>query len=57
MTVHIASRLESLADPGSVLVSRACTDATSGARLAFVPRGTRSLKGIDGEWEVPAVAP
>jgi class 3 adenylate cyclase len=53
--VHIASRVESLAAPGEVLVSRTVTDLVAGSGIEFVDRGTHSLKGVPGRWQLFAV--
>jgi class 3 adenylate cyclase len=52
VAVHLAARLMSAADPGTVFVSATTRDLTIGAGLDFVDRGTRALKGITGEWRV-----
>ncbi|HEV2369797.1 MAG TPA: adenylate/guanylate cyclase domain-containing protein [Acidimicrobiales bacterium] len=57
VTVHVAARLESVAAPGTVCVSRSCADAASGVRdLTFRHTGIRSLKGLSGDWETFTVA-
>ena len=50
--VHIASRVLSEAGPGEVLVTRTVRDLVTGADVEFRPRGTVSLRGIPGEWEL-----
>ncbi len=50
--VHIASRIESLAGPGEVLVSRTVTDLVTGSGIEFTDRGTHDLKGVPGSWQV-----
>jgi class 3 adenylate cyclase len=50
--VHIASRIESLAGPGEVLVSRTVTDLVTGSGIDFTVRGSHDLKGIPGRWEL-----
>jgi class 3 adenylate cyclase len=54
--VHIASRVEDLAEPGEVLVSRTVRDLVSGSRIEFQRRGAFELKGVPGEWELFTVA-
>jgi class 3 adenylate cyclase len=55
LTVHIAARVESLADPGEVVVSRTLKDLVVGSGVAFSDRGTHALKGVPGEWQLFAV--
>jgi class 3 adenylate cyclase len=50
--VHIASRIEALAGPGEVLVSRTVTDLVTGSGLAFTDRGSYDLKGVPGSWQL-----
>jgi class 3 adenylate cyclase len=54
--VHIASRIESLARPGEVLVSRTVTDLVAGSGLEFEGRGEHDLKGVPGSWPLFASA-
>lgn len=55
IAVHIASRIEGSASPGEVLASRTVKDLSIGSGLTFAERGTHSLKGVPGEWELFAV--
>jgi class 3 adenylate cyclase len=50
--VNIASRVESLAQPGEVLVSRTVTDLVAGSGLDFADRGEHDLKGVPGRWRL-----
>ena len=50
--VHIASRIESQAGPGEVLVSRTVTDLVTGSQLEFADRGPHDLKGVPGSWQL-----
>lgn len=52
--VHIASRVESSADPGEVLVSGTVKDLVVGSGLRFEDRGERTLKGVPGRWRLHA---
>jgi class 3 adenylate cyclase len=52
--VHIASRVESSADPGEVLVSSTVKDLVVGSGLRFEDRGEREFKGVPGSWRVSA---
>ncbi len=50
--VNIASRIEALAGPGEVLVSRTVTELVTGSGLEFSDRGSQDLKGVPGSWQV-----
>jgi class 3 adenylate cyclase len=50
--VNIASRIEALAQPGEVLVSRTVTDLVAGSGLEFEDRGEYDLKGVPGRWQL-----
>jgi class 3 adenylate cyclase len=50
--VNIASRIEALAQPGEVLVSRTVTDLVAGSGLDFDDRGEHDLKGVPGRWQL-----
>jgi class 3 adenylate cyclase len=56
LAVHIASRVEALAGPGEVLVSRPTARLLHGEDLAFEERGEYELKGVPGRWELLTVA-
>jgi class 3 adenylate cyclase len=53
--VNIAARIEAIAQPGEVLVSRTVTDLVAGSGLEFDDRGEHNLKGVPGRWQVFAV--
>ncbi len=55
IAVHIASRVQALAEPGGILVTRTVKDLTYGAGLEFEDRGTHELKGVPDPWQVLAV--
>jgi uncharacterized protein (TIGR00369 family) len=55
IAVHIASRVQSLAGPGEILVSGTVRDLVAGSGLPFGDRGRHALKGIEGEWQLFAV--
>jgi class 3 adenylate cyclase len=55
VAVHVASRVQSSAQPGEVLVSSTVRDLTAGSSTQFVCRGSYELKGLDGEWTLFAV--
>ena len=55
--VNIAARIEAMAQPGEVLVSRTVTDLVAGSDLEFENRGEHDLKGVPGRWQVFAAMP
>jgi class 3 adenylate cyclase len=46
IAVHIAQRVQALAQPNEVLVSRTVADLVGGSGIAFADRGTHVLKGV-----------
>ena len=50
MAVNIGARVGAEAKGGEVLVSSTLKDLVIGSRLQFSPRGSRTLKGLPGEW-------
>jgi class 3 adenylate cyclase len=57
IAVHIGARVAATAKPGEVLVSSTVRDLVAGSGIAFEHRGSRSLKGVPGEWQLFAVQP
>jgi class 3 adenylate cyclase len=55
IAVHIGARVAALAGPGEVFVSSTVKDLVAGSGLRFADRGSRSLKGVPGEWRIFAV--
>jgi class 3 adenylate cyclase len=55
MAVHVASRVQSAAEPGEILVSSTVRDLAVGSGLEFADRGSHELKGIDGAWHLFAL--
>jgi class 3 adenylate cyclase len=55
ISVHIGSRVASLATPGEVLVSSTVKDLVAGSGLEFKDRGVHTLRGVPGEWRLFAV--
>jgi class 3 adenylate cyclase len=55
VAVHLSARIMAEADPEEILVSRTVADLVAGSDLVFEDRGTRRLRGIDGEWRLLAV--
>lgn len=56
VTVHIAARLETAAQPGQVLVSETVRALSSASDITFSDCGTRTLKGIEGDVSVFAAS-
>jgi class 3 adenylate cyclase/pimeloyl-ACP methyl ester carboxylesterase len=55
IAVHIAQRVQALAQPDEVLVSRTVADLVGGSGIAFADRGTHTLKGVPNPWQLFAV--
>src|SRR5262245_43321581 len=55
IAVHIAQRVQALARPDEVLVSRTVADLVSGSGIAFADCGTHALKGVPDPWQLFAV--
>ena len=55
IAVHIGARVAALAGAHEVLVSSTVKDLVAGSGLRFADRGSRSLKGVPGEWHIYAV--
>jgi class 3 adenylate cyclase len=56
IAVHVASRVLSAAAPGEILVSGTVRDLLLGSTVKFEDRGRHELKGIEGEWQLFALA-
>jgi class 3 adenylate cyclase len=52
VAVHLAARVQALAGPDEVLVSRTVTDLVTGSGIAFSDRGEHELKGVPGRWRL-----
>jgi class 3 adenylate cyclase/pimeloyl-ACP methyl ester carboxylesterase len=52
IAVHTGARVMSAANAGEVLVSRVVRDLVAGSGLTFDERGTHTLKGIPGQWDL-----
>jgi class 3 adenylate cyclase len=50
--VHIGQRIEALAAPGEVLVSRTVRDLVAGSGIEFDDRGMHALKGVPDTWQL-----
>jgi class 3 adenylate cyclase len=55
IAVHIAQRVQALARPDEVLVSRTVADLVGGSGIVFADRGTHTLKGVPDQWQLLAV--
>jgi class 3 adenylate cyclase/pimeloyl-ACP methyl ester carboxylesterase len=56
IAVHIAARIQALAQPSEILVSRTVADLLTGSGVALEDLGDHSLKGVEGSWQVFAVS-
>jgi class 3 adenylate cyclase len=56
IAVHIAARIMATAAPGEIAVSRTVRDLVTGSDLVLQDRGRRRLKGVEGDWQLFAVA-
>jgi class 3 adenylate cyclase/pimeloyl-ACP methyl ester carboxylesterase len=56
VAVHIAARVMAEAGPGEILVSRTIRDLVVGSDVVMEDRGEHQLKGVDGVWQLFAVA-
>ena len=52
IAVHLAQRVQGMAGPGEVLVSRTVVDLVVGSDLHFVDRGEHKLKGVPDVWRL-----
>jgi class 3 adenylate cyclase len=55
IAVHTAARVQALAQPGQVVVSRTVVDLVAGSGLKFEDRGEHELKGVPGLWRLFSV--
>ena len=56
MAVHLTSRVLDCAGSGEVLVTSTVRDLVAGSGLRFTDRGHQPLKGIEGDWQLFALA-
>ena len=56
IAVHIAARVMAAAGPGDILASRTVRDLVVGSDLVLEDRGTHRLKGVEGSWQLFAMA-
>ena len=52
IAVHIAQRIQALAEPGELLASSTVKDLVTGSGIAFTDRGSHALKGVPDEWRL-----
>jgi class 3 adenylate cyclase len=52
IAMHIGARIAAEAGPGEVLASSTVKDLVVGSGLTFQDRGSRALKGVEGEWRL-----
>jgi class 3 adenylate cyclase len=55
IAVHIAQRVQGVARPGEVLVSRTVVDLVGGSGLQFEDRAEHALKGVPDPWRLFSV--
>jgi class 3 adenylate cyclase len=53
--VNLAARVMATAGPGEILVSRTVRDLVAGSEVVLQDRGSRRLKGVEGDWQLFAV--
>jgi class 3 adenylate cyclase len=56
IAVHIAARVMTTAAPGEILTSRTVRDLVVGSDIVLEDRGVHTLKGVEGPWQLFAVA-
>jgi class 3 adenylate cyclase len=56
MAVHIAARVLAAAGDGEVVASRTVRDLVVGSEVVLEDRGSRRLRGVEGDWQLYAVA-
>jgi class 3 adenylate cyclase len=55
LAVHLAARVQGVALPGQVLVSRTVADLVVGSGILFEDQGEHELKGVPGTWRLFSV--
>jgi class 3 adenylate cyclase len=56
IAVHIAARVLAAAEPREILVFRTVHDLVAESDITLRDRGIHRLKGIQGQWQLLAVA-
>jgi len=57
ITVHVGARVMAAAAAGETLVSRTVRDLIAGSEIELEDRGSHTLKGVEGDWQLFAVTP
>jgi class 3 adenylate cyclase len=52
ITVHVCATLVTLPFPGEIIVSGIVKNLVAGSGIEFTERGTYTLKGLPGEWQI-----
>jgi class 3 adenylate cyclase len=52
IAVHIAARIMATAGADELVVSRTVRDLVAGSDIALQDRGSRRLKGVEGDWQL-----
>jgi class 3 adenylate cyclase/alpha-beta hydrolase superfamily lysophospholipase len=55
ISVNVTARINSLAQPGEILVSRTVKDLVSGPEISFTYRGPHEFGGVPDKWDLFAV--
>ncbi len=55
IAVHLCARIMASAGADEILVSRTVKDLVIGSSISFRPKGTFTLKGVGGQWELYAL--
>jgi class 3 adenylate cyclase len=55
IAVNLAARVMATAGPGEIVVSRTVRDLVAGSEVVLADRGSRRLKGVEGDWQLFAV--
>jgi Adenylate and Guanylate cyclase catalytic domain len=52
IAIHVASRIQSAAGPGEILVSNTVRNLVAGSGLQLSARGVHEFKGLEGKWQL-----
>ena len=55
IAVHLAQRVQGMAQPGEILVTRTVVDLVVGSDLEFADRGEHEARGVPGRWRLFSV--
>jgi class 3 adenylate cyclase len=56
IAVHVAARVMATAGAGEIVVSRTVRDLVAGSDIVLQDRGSKRLKGVEGDWQLFGVA-